>query len=181
MDTQKLNTYTADLYTLVKHTLKAIKAQKDSKQATNSRAIDLLHGIEISLTEQISQFENLDRFDDDSLANNIKDTLASVSGTIAGKIDSAREDTVSKMLRDDYTSLSMIASGYTMLHTAALGADDQELADFTQSSLKAIAQLITETSKEIPHVVAEELDIEDIAEQAENNTQEAWFPEEIMA
>lgn len=181
MDTQKLSTYTTDLYALIKHTLKAVRAQKNSEKASGSRAIDLLHGIDIALTEQISELEAMDTYMDDSVSKTIKDSLASISGTIAGTIDGAREDTVSKMLRDDYTSLSMIASGYTMLHTAALGADEDKLADFTKNSLKAIAQLITETSQEIPHVVAEELDISEVAEEAKNNTQEAWMPEEILA
>ena len=107
--------------------------------------------------------------------------MASAAGKVAGYIDTARGDAASKMLRDDYTALSMIASGYTMLHTAALGAGNDELAEFTKESLTRIAQLITDTSIVIPHVVAEELEISDIANEAENNTQQAWDPENFMA
>jgi hypothetical protein len=107
--------------------------------------------------------------------------VASFSGSVAGLLNTQREDPVSKMLRDDYTALGMIASGYTMLHTAALGAGEDELAEFTKSSLTTVAALITETSRVLPHAVASDLDIDEIAEAAETNTQECWNPENMMA
>jgi hypothetical protein len=67
-----------------------------------------------------------------------------------------------------------------MLHTSALGSGNEELANFTQESLTRIAQLITETSKTLPHIVAEEIDAENIADEAEENTQKAWNPENFL-
>ena len=84
------------------------------------------------------------------------------------------------MLRDDYTALSMIASGYTMLHTAALGVGNKDLANVTQESLTRIAQLITETSKVLPHIVADEMEVDNVAEKAEENTQKAWNPDNFL-
>lgn len=181
MDNQKLESYTTDLYALVNHTLTVVRNQKSSDKVTHPKAIDLLHDLDLALNNQVREFNELDGSLEESAEKTIKEKLASAAGKVAGYIDTARGDAASKMLRDDYTALSMIASGYTMLHTAALGAGNDELAEFTKESLTRIAQLITDTSIVIPHVVAEELEISDIANEAENNTQQAWDPENFMA
>lgn len=181
MDTEKLQDYTTDLYSLLKHTQKVVKTQKSSNKVTSSRAVDLLHDIDIALTEQLSSFDNMKQLLNEGTVTTIKEKMATLSGSLAGLMNTQREDPASKMLRDDYTALGMIASGYTMLHTAALGAGEDELAEFTKSSLSTIAALITETSRVMPHVVAAELDIEQVAEAAETNTQECWNPENMMA
>lgn len=181
MKTEKLQDYTTDLYALLKHTSSVIKTQKTSKKVTNSKAVDLLHDIDLALTEQLNEFNEMEELINDGTLATIKEKVAGFSGSIAGLLNTQREDPVSKMLRDDYTALGMIASGYTMLHTAALGAKNDELAEFTKSSLTTIAALITETSRILPHAVATELDISDVAEEAENNTQESWNPENMMA
>jgi predicted metal-dependent RNase len=79
----------------------------------------------------------------------------------------------------------MLASGYTMLYTAALTYDRKELANFARESLSRIAQLITESSQVIPFVVADELSGEDqnatdIAEKALEETQKAWDVKNTM-
>lgn len=181
MEEEKLQDYTTDLYALLKHTQKVIKTQKSSSKVTNSKAVDLLHDIDMALTEQLADFDDMEDLLNEGTASVIKEKLAAVSGSLAGLMDTQREDPVSKMLRDDYTALSMIASGYTMLHTAALGAGEDGLAELTKSSMTTIAALIKETSRVMPHVVARELDVEHIAEAAETNTQECWNPETMMA
>ena len=181
METTKLNDYTTDLYVLIKHSLNAVKSQKTSSKVTSSKAVDLLHDLDKALTQQVQAFENMDEHLNEGAKTTIKEKIASITGSLAGALDTQREDPVSKMLRDDYTALSMIASGFTMLHTAALGSGNDELAEFSTSSLKTIAGLITETSRIIPHVVAAELGTEQIAEAAETNTQECWNPENTMA
>ncbi len=181
MQREKLQDYTTDLYALLKHTQKVVKTQKSSSKVTDSKAVDLLHDIDVALTEQLTDFDEMEELLNDGTASTIKKKLATISGSLAGLMDTQREDPVSKMLRDDYTALSMIASGYTMLHTASLGAGEDDLAEFTKSGLTTIAALITETSRVMPHVVASELDVEQIAEAAETNTQECWNPETMMA
>lgn len=171
--------YTTDLYELIRHTQTVVRSQKNSDNVMNPKAVDLLHDIDMAFTHQINGFEKLGILNEGT-KKTVKDNLAKATGKIAGLIDSARDDAASKMLRDDYTALSMIASGYTMLHTLALGSNNQELANFTQESLTRIAQLITETSKILPHIVAEEMDISNIAEEAEENTQKAWYPENFL-
>ena len=38
----------------------------------------------------------------------VKSKIASFTGSVAGMIDTVRDDALSKMLRDDYAALSMI-------------------------------------------------------------------------
>lgn len=180
MEKETLKTYTTDLFTLIKHTHKAVKTQQTSSKLSNQKASDLLHQIDLTLSHQMEQFKTMDEFQNDGTKSSIKEAIASFSGAIAGAIDTQRNDAVSKMLRDDYTALGMIATGYTMLHTAALGANEESLTEFTKESLTSIAALITRTSEVIPHIVAEELDISEVAEQAEANTQECWKPENFL-
>ena len=93
---------------------------------------------------------------------------------------SCRTETVSSMLRDDYVALSMVAVAYTMLHTTALALRDQMTATMALQNLKHVTPLITEISKVIPILVAQDVhdDVEtadvSVAQQAIRNTQEAW-------
>lgn len=178
MSNTTIETYTTDLYELIKHTQTVIRSQKNSEKMMNARAVDLLHDIDLAFTNQINSFEEMEVLNE-CAQKSVKDTVAKAVGKAAGFIDAARGDAASKMLRDDYTALSMIASGYTMLHTAALGNDKTELSDFAQESLTRVAQLITETSKILPNIVADEMEITEIAEEAEENTQKAWNPESL--
>lgn len=178
MKKETLREYATDLYSLIKHTRSAVRTQKNSDTLSNPKAVDLLHDIDLALTNQLNEFDDLSL-----IANNtasIKETIAEAAGKVAGFIDTARDDAESKMLRDDYGALSMIATGYTMLHTAALGYEHDELAELTAEHLKTIAGLITQTSRVIPHVVSDELDL-DVADKAVGNTQKAWDPELIAS
>lgn len=182
---EKLSTYTNDLLTYNKHFLSAVRAQKTSDSVTNTKAVDLLHNIDVVVTYQINELEQFESLVTDSKTDAIKDKVASVFGSIAGNIDSVRKDPISKILRDDYTALSMLASGYTMLYTAALTYEKERLAEFASESLSRIAQLITETSKALPFVVAEELSEDSektmqIAENALEETQKAWKVENTL-
>ncbi len=176
---KKLNTYVNDFMTYNRHLLSAVRSQKTSDALTNPKAVSLLQDLDIAITNQINELEKFDDLIDDSTKGDVKDKIASVFGSIAGNIDTLRNDPISKMLRDDYAALSMLASGYTMLHTAALTYEKDELAEFAQKSLERIAQLITETSKVIPFVVADELsgdnqNANEIAEKSLEITQKAW-------
>ncbi|MTI87924.1 MAG: hypothetical protein FH748_08150 [Balneolaceae bacterium] len=181
MEEKKLREYTTDMYLLVKHTLNTIKSQKTSTKLSDNRSVELLHNIDIELTEQLKELEDMNEFLEDSLSVNIKERMASVTGTIASVIETNRKDPVSKMLRDNFTVLNMIASGYTTLHTIALGEGEDRLADFTQQRLRAVIKLIAKTRMVIPQTVALELDISHIAEAASANIKDAWKQDRVIA
>lgn len=179
-----LKTYTSDLLALENHFMNAVKKQKSSDLVKDEKVIDLLHEMDKRVSGHVNSLEtHLDRLGG-SVKSEIKTKLASFTGSVAGLIDRARTDSVSKMLRDDYTALSMITIGYTMLHTHALADEDFGLAEVTQNHMANCTSMITELSKLVPLVVAGELiddaeRAEEVGRKALENTQAAWRPEVV--
>jgi hypothetical protein len=103
-----------------------------------------------------------------------------IAGVAAGLYDKVRHDPVSKMLRDDYTALSLTAISYTMLHTTALALQKQPLADLAQRYLKDITPIIVDISQVIPGVVLKDLEDNEVmidravGQEAVRKTQQAW-------
>lgn len=110
----------------------------------------------------------------------IKGAVASVTGTVAGIYDLLRKHPVSRMLRDDYTALSLASVGYSMLYTSALALRDLALANVGLRHLREKTPLILELSDTIPGVVLRELgkempDVDPrLADVARGNIREAW-------
>lgn len=179
-----LQTYTSDLLALENHFMNAIKKQKTSDQIKDEEVIELLHELDKKASSHVKSLErHVDRLEGE-LKSDIKTKLASFAGSIAGLIDAARNDTMSKMVRDDYTALSMITIGYTMLHTHALAEEDEILAELTQKNLTDCTSMITEISKVVPLAVAREMiddadRAEEIGNKALENTQAAWKPDVV--
>lgn len=185
MSTDKLKDYTADLLTLETHLFNAVKKQRTSERASDNDAMVLMNELDQILRNQINALEShLDKLGG-GRKSDLKELLGSFSGLAAGLIDTVRKDPVSKMLRDDYTALSMLATGYTMLHTHSLAADDNELSEIALNHLGEITPVITEFSRVLPLVVAREsndLDSdksEEIGRKAMENTQKMWKAEQI--
>lgn len=183
-DKDSLKTYTSDLLALETHFLNAVKKQKSSESVKDEIVIDLLHELDKIISKNTSELESyLDSFEDKTL-DDIKSKLASFAGSVAGLIDNARSDTVSKIVRDNYTALSMITVGYTMLHTLALANDDESLAEISENHLKECTNMVTEISKVVPLAVANEViddkdKAEEIGQRALHNTQQAWKPDVV--
>jgi ferritin-like metal-binding protein YciE len=183
-DKDSLKTYTSDLLALETHFLNAVKKQKSSESVKDEIVIDLLHELDKTISKNTSELETyLDSFEDKTL-DDIKSKLASFAGSVAGLIDNARSDTVSKIVRDNYTALSMITVGYTMLHTLALANDDESLAEISEKHLKECTNMVTEISKVVPLAVANEViddkdKAEEIGQRALHNTQQAWKPDVV--
>ena len=108
--------------------------------------------------------------------------MASTVGAIGSMYDKLRSETVSKMLRDDYTTLSLAAISYTMLNTTGHALNDPATAQIAARHLRQITPLITGVSRIIPLVVARELGEDhqvDVAagSQSVRETQQAWSVE----
>lgn len=181
---KSLRKYTSDLLALENYFMTAVKKQKTSEKVKDERVIEMLHEMDKRVSGHVDTLEShLNRLGGKT-KEGLKSKIASFSGSVAGLIDGARNDTMSKMMRDDYTALSMIAIGYTMLHTHALAEEDEELAELTREHLGNCTSMITEVSKVVPLVVAVELmdDPErasEIGRKAMENTQAAWKPEVV--
>lgn len=187
MSTEEKNSlrkYTSDLLALENHFMNAVKKQKTSEQIKDEEVIELLHELDKMTSSHVKSLErHMDRLGGNRKSD-IKTKIASFAGSIAGLIESARNDTMAKMVRDDYTALSMITIGYTMLHTHALAEEDELLAELTKKNLTNCTIMITEISKVVPLAVAREMiddagRAEEIGNKALENTQAAWKPEVV--
>jgi len=187
MSTEKskdIKTYTSDLHALERHLMNAVKKQKTSDKVTDKRAVELLNNLDKMTSSHVQKLTaELDQMGAE-VKSTIKSKIASFTGSVAGMIDTVRDDSLSKMLRDDYAALSMITIGYTMLHTHALSSENQELADISKNHLDDCTIMITKTSKVIPIVTAFEINsdtdrAEEIGNRALQNTQESWKGEHV--
>lgn len=113
-----------------------------------------------------------------------KKGISSVLGALAGLYDRVREHQLSRMIRDNYVSLSLAAMSYTALHTFGLSIKEDRIAAIAQEHLMHLTPLMVALSKVLPEVVANELvAAEDLAADssvaatAVANTQRAWEPD----
>ncbi|MEZ4726661.1 MAG: hypothetical protein R3E79_05955 [Caldilineaceae bacterium] len=181
---KNLQAYLNDMYGVEKHTLEAVKRQLDHKDVQNKpQAHQLIQRIQSTLEQHTMLLDQrLDKFGGRSA---VKSAVSSVTGAVAGAYDQVRTETVSSMLRDDYTALSMVAIANTMLHTTALSLHDQVTANMAMQHLKDVTPLITEISKVIPVITVQDVhdDVESadtsVAQQAVRNTQQAWEPDHV--
>lgn len=66
---------------------------------------------------------------------------------VAGVVDEIRDETVSRMVRDDLAALNFAAACYQMLHTTALAMHDKPLADLALKHLEDFAPLIMDLAR----------------------------------
>jgi hypothetical protein len=115
----------------------------------------------------------------------VTEAATAILGVAAGMLDKVRPNAVSKMLRDDYTALSLAAVSYTMLHTAALAFKENAAAELARRHLQDWTPLIVEISEVIPAVIVKELELDsmaiepNVAAEALKNTHEAWTRESM--
>jgi hypothetical protein len=180
--------YVSDMLTVTKHIHEAIEKQRDDHDMQRDPdAYPVIRTLDSSLEHQISALEmHLATIGGDG-GSPIKEAVGSVLGVFAGLLDKVRTDTVSKMLRDDYTALSLQAIALTMLHTTGLALKQPETANLALSQLHDLTPVIVAISDIIPLVVVRELtnDTEQIdlsvGTMAVRNTQQAWSREVTKA
>ncbi len=187
MDRQHLlNQYSTDMVGLTNHIATAIQHQHDS-DATDAypELKTLLADIIRTLKGQNTALEAYNEGTEGGGAlEAAKEAFLGVLGEAAGLIDRLRQtDQVSRMVRDDYTALSLAGISYHMLHTTALGLKDQKLADLALTHLGQITPILVKLSKIVCTVVAKELGREDrvidatVGDEAVRNTQKMWSAE----
>jgi hypothetical protein len=177
-----LQKYVSDMIAVEDHIGAAVKRQTEDSDVYkhNPRAGQIINEI-AQTTEQHAQHlkQHLETLGGDP-GKGLKEIATTALGAVAGMYDKIRNETVSKMLRDDYTALNLAAVSYTMLHTTGLALQDQATADLALRHLKHYASSIMEINQIIPTVVVEDLrnDVsimnEMSAQQALENSQNAW-------
>jgi len=175
-----LRQYVSDMLATEKHIREAVeRQQEDESVKPQAQAYQLVNRIASTMQQHVDELERQGEALQGS-STSMKDAVTSVLGTAAGLYDKVRTKQTSRMLRDDYTALSLAAISYTMLHTTSQALHDSSTATLALRHLKDITPLITEISRIIPEVVASEL-TEDFpnlslgsAAESIRQTQEAW-------
>ena len=185
-----LHTYLTDMHAVESHILEAVERQLNGDAIKAypeaSRAVRSVH---TTLEQHTAALKNLveARQDGASIKGALKEALGDALGFAAGLYDKVRSDEVSRMIRDDYTALSLAAICYHMLHTTALGLKNENVASVALRHLKDLTPILVDLSKVVCHVVAKELADEDkvfdgtVGPQAVSNTQEAWDGDHVEA
>jgi ferritin-like metal-binding protein YciE len=176
--------YVSDMLAVEKEILEAVKRQADDDhvQDHNANAKGVIQRIERVAKQHTEQLDrHLEAMGGDP-ASGIKKVVTASMGAVAGMYDKMRSESVSKMLRDDYTALNLAAVSYTMLHTTGLALQDQRTADLALRHLRDYTPIIMDINEIIPQIVVEDLreDVEMVdassADRATMNTQQAWQP-----
>jgi len=158
-DDKNLNTvqqYVGDMIALETHIEEAIDRQLD--EVKDNPAADAA----------VKQFHQTAKGHRDSLkahlkslggseSSPVKNAVAGLFGAAAGMIDKVRTETVSKLLRDDYTAFNHAAIGYVMLHTTAHALTQPSTADIAARHLRDYAQAVQKINQIMPGVVIWEL------------------------
>ncbi len=178
-----LQQYVGDMLAVDKHIHESVRSHRDDKHVkADADAHQILSRIESTFDTLIEEMEQLlDRLGG-SASSPIKNVVTSTAGAVAGVYDKLRSETVSKMLRDDYTTLSLAAISYTMLNTTGHALNDQGTAQIAARHLRQVTPLITGVSRVIPLVVARELGEDHQVDTAAGGasvreTQQAWSAE----
>ena len=179
-----LQQYVSDMISLDKHIIEAVERQlNDDRIEAYTGARPIITSIKTALQTQVDALEQQLASVGGEASAPIKETLSAIAGVAAGLYDKVRHDPVSKMLRDDYTALSLASISYTMLHTTGLALKHTGIANMAVRALKELTPLVIEISEIMPHLVVQDLSEEEVSidesvgRQAVSNTQEAWSRE----
>jgi hypothetical protein len=181
-----LRQYVGDMLATDKHIHEAVRRQRDDENIQQFvEAHQLVSRLEATLDRLISDLENeLERLGG-SATSPVKDVVSSALGAMAGMYDKVRSEKVSKMLRDDYTALSLAAISYVMLHTTGRALQDRSVAELAIRHVRELAPMLSGIRRAIPVVVTSEL-AEDglpiavgVAPEAIRETQQAWAMEQV--
>ena len=180
--TEAIQKHLADMQAVEKHILEAVQRQREEDLVRNDLDTNkLLIEVERTLKEHVQALANLSEEYDGEGESALKKAITAAAGVVAGLYDKVREHELTRMLRDDYTALSLASMGYTTLHTFGLAVKEQRIADVALSHLKEITPLMVEISKVLPVVTAREVAKENdfavdtsVGEEAVRNTQTAW-------
>lgn len=185
MDRQEaIQKHLSDMLALERHILEAITRQRDEEEVRRRvEANELIIRIERMLRQHTASLETLAEAYDARSESALKKAVTGVVGVVAGLYDKVRDHEVSRILRDDYTALSLSAMAYTALHTFGLTIREDRIADTAVQHLRDVTPLLVELSKVLPVVVADEVGQalempvdRQVGHEAVRRTQEAWAP-----
>ena len=86
-----------------------------------------------------------------------KSVVAAAAGMLTELFGKVHHPPVSRMLRDDYAALALVATAYSMLYTASVALRHEQASTIAQRNLCGVTPLIMQLSRLIPEVVVAEL------------------------
>lgn len=181
---ETLQKYVSDMMAVEEHIANAVKRQTEDEDVYkhNPQASQIIQSIAQMTDRHAKHLEQHLQSIGGDPAKGLKEVATAALGAVAGLYDKMRTDTVSKMLRDDYTALNLAAVSYTMLHTTGLALNDQRTAELALQHLKHYTLIIMQINQIMPTVVVNDLrdDVPGLdsssVQQATQNTQDAWKP-----
>ena len=163
MSTQKQNhkvvaDWIGDIVALEGHVEEALDHQLklESSSANLTSTIKRFHD---TVRDSKRRAESYEESYGSSASNTIVERGSELLGKAAGLIDRARQDSVSKALRDDFTAFGHTAMAYSMLHATAMALGDKATEAFAAEGLKTYAGLAQDVNQVISEAVV--LDLQD--------------------
>jgi hypothetical protein len=182
-----LQQYISDMIALDGHIVEAVERQLEDKRIGEfPEARQVVSTIKRTMNDHVAGLKTQLSAMGGEESGPVKEAISTIAGVAAGLYDKVRHDPVSKMLRDDYTALSLTSIAYTMLHTTGLALNNHAVADMALRYLKDVTPIVVDISKAVPGVVVKDLQDQEAtvdssaAQEAVRRTQEAWSGENIM-
>jgi hypothetical protein len=149
---EKLNGYVTDMLALEQHIRTALAAQVEGLSEAGEVKLTLtrLHAVCENHVNTLERFTQRREQNVGGVSKVMKKAVSSVLGFGAAAVDLIRTEKLPKDLRDDYTAISLAYIGSVMLHTAALGLGDDELADIAAAHLREHAGAMMVLQRIIP-------------------------------
>jgi len=176
---ETLGVYLTDMIAAEQHLLQNIRTVETIDELENFPEIQnqLARIGSQSETHMASLKTLLHQLGEDS--SHLKEMVTTVTGAALGVASKVRKHSVSKVLRDVYTALSLNAIGYEMLHTTGLALGSKPTADAALQHLTATAGFILEISRRAIPVVITELAENNpvkpsVGDAAQSNVRTAW-------
>jgi hypothetical protein len=173
----------SDQSALERHILEAVQRQREEDEVRADTDVNtLLIEIERTLEAHLDALGKLAQSYDAKTESALKKAITAVAGVAAGLYDKVRSEEVSRMLRDDYTALSLAAMGYTAFNAFGLTVKEPRIADLAERHLKDITPLLVSISEKLPLYVVKETVKENpeatvdatVGPEAVRRTQSAW-------
>lgn len=155
-----VRSYTADQSAAIRHILEAIERQVDDDTVQSHPTVhDALLRTKTVLEKQREDLTlHLEReLGSEGLAGAAKNIVTTATGFVTGLYAAVRNDTVSKMVRDDCTALNFACICYSMLYATATAFNLQKTATVATTHLHELTPLVIELNKLLPKVVVDEL------------------------
>ncbi len=179
---EHLNQYLREQIALEEHLFKGIQDQIAGIDGIEfADAKDLLIKTNQVLEKHFTALNEILDVLDRGTADSVTKAAASNGGGFADPLQQRIEKIrISRIVRDDYSALSLIAISNTLLHATALALRSQEVAKLALQHLENLTPLVLRMGELVPDVVTRELRFHSptidlsVAKLALQNAQMAW-------